>query len=157
VAISATGYGQTLLDSAAAVAAAQGTYFLVIGGRPVELHTPATDAFQAALAKYAHFTGVPGYGYYGGWEGADLMIAGLEKSGQNPTRTSFLDAVHQMNHYDAGGLNVAQNLTLDQFGKAQSPLCGWFVQLEGSKFVPVPSNGDMTCGTPLPNSDQLHS
>jgi hypothetical protein len=51
VAISATGYGQSLLDSPSAVAAAQGTYFLVVGGRPVELHAPATDAFATALAN----------------------------------------------------------------------------------------------------------
>jgi hypothetical protein len=72
-------------DSPSAVAAARGTYFLVVGGRPVELHTPAADAFAAALANYAHFTGVPGYGYYTGWESADLMIAGLLEAGQNPT------------------------------------------------------------------------
>jgi hypothetical protein len=61
-----------------------------------------------------------------------------------------------MTGYDAGGLDTPQDLTLDKFGKAQNPACGWLVQLQGTKFVPTPSNGEPSCGSPIPNSDQLH-
>ena len=156
-AVSATGYGQELLNDPAAVEAAQGAYFFVIGGRPVELHTPATEAFQAALKKYANFTGVPDYGYYAGWETADLAVDGLEGVAKNPTRAGFLDALHNMTAFTAGGLENPINLSLAAFGKSSTEkACStWFLQLEGKKFIPVPANGAPTCGSALPNSDQL--
>ena len=76
VIINATGYGQVLLDDSSTVPNAQGAWFLVTGV-PVESKAPATKAFQSALARYAHYTGVPDFTWYEGWGGADLMIRGL--------------------------------------------------------------------------------
>jgi len=153
VAISATGYGQALLDDPAAVAAAQGDYFPPAGA-PVELKTPATKAFQAALAKYAHFTGIPSFDYYEGWTGADLMIKGLELAGKNPTQKSFITNLHKVTNYNAGGLEPSANLTLKAFGTAPQTLCSWYTKLVGKKFIPVPANGKKVCGTLIPNSNQ---
>jgi len=154
VAVSATGYGQQLLDDKAALPDAQGAYFSSLGA-PVQLKTPATKAFQAALAKYAHYAGVPGFDWYEGWASADLMIRGLELAGKNPTRSSFIARLHQVTNYTADGLLQPANLTLRQFGKAPAKTCGWFTQLRGDTFVPVPSNGSAVCGHTLPNSNQL--
>ena len=117
VALSATGYGQALLDDTAVLGPANGTYFNTVG-EPVELHTAATQAFQAALAKYANYTGVPGFDWYEGWGSTDLMIKGLQMAGKNPTRTSFITALHTVTDYDANGLLAAANLTLALFGQA---------------------------------------
>jgi branched-chain amino acid transport system substrate-binding protein len=154
VAVSATGYGQALLDDTSVLPDAQGTYFPAVG-QPVELNTPATKAFQAALAKYAHYTGVPGFDWYEGWASTDLMIEGLELAGKNPTQSAFITNLHKVTHYSANGLLNPVSMSLKYFGKDQPSTCGWEVQLRGSKFVPVPSNGKATCGKDLPNSNQL--
>jgi branched-chain amino acid transport system substrate-binding protein len=154
VAVSATGYGQPLLDQPTALSAAEGGYFTA-PGVPVELNTPATRNFQAALAKYAHFTGVPDFAWYNGWVGTDLMIKGLEVAGPNPTRSSFITNLHTVTNYDAGGLTAPADLTLAHFGTAPQKQCAWFVQLRGNTFAPVPADGGPTCGTLVPNSNQL--
>jgi branched-chain amino acid transport system substrate-binding protein len=156
VAISATGYGQALLNDAPALPDAQGTYFSP-PGEPVELKTTATKAFQAALSKYSHFSGVPGFDAYEGWAGVDLMIKGLQLAGKNPTRSSFMNKLHQVTDYNVNGLFAPANLTLKQFGKAPAKTCGWFTQLRGKKFVPVPNTAKPMCGKLVPNSNQLSS
>jgi branched-chain amino acid transport system substrate-binding protein len=150
VAISATGYGQQLLSDSSAVHDAQGTWFSV-EGVPVELKTSATKAFQAALAKYANFTGEPGFAQYEGWGGADLMITGLKLAGKNPTRSGFINGLHTVTSYDVGGLESPVNLTLSQFGKAPTSQCTYVVKLEGDSFM-TPTK---ICGQLLPGSDQI--
>jgi branched-chain amino acid transport system substrate-binding protein len=152
VIFSATGYGQTLIDDTSAVADAQGVWFTPTGA-PVELKTPATKAFQAALAKYAHFKGIPDFAWYEGWGAADLMIKGLELAGKNPTRQAFVNGLHKVANYDDGGLETPVNLTLSHFGKAPSTLCEYLTQFEGRAFV----HSTKVCGTILSNSDQLPS
>ncbi len=154
VPVSATGYGQPLLDDASAAQSMQNSY-LVPTGAPVELHNAATTAFQAALATHAHFSGVPDFGWYEGWYGADLMIKGLQMSGPNPTRSSFIDQLHTVTDYNAGGLLPPADLTLAHFGQPAPKQCTWYVQLQGKDFVPVPSDGSLTCGSLIPNSGQL--
>jgi len=63
VVINATGYGQVLLNDTNSAHNAQGAWFLATGV-PIESKTPATKAFQSALAKYAHYTGVPDFTWY---------------------------------------------------------------------------------------------
>jgi ABC-type branched-subunit amino acid transport system substrate-binding protein len=152
VIFSATGYGQTLIDDTSAVADAQGVWFTPTGA-PVELKTPATKAFEAALAKYAHFKGIPDFAWYEGWGAADLMIKGLELAGKNPTRPAFISGLHKVANYDDGGLETPVNLTLSHFGKAPSTLCEYLTQFEGRAFV----HSTKVCGTILSNSDQLPS
>ena len=155
VAVSATGYGQSLLDDSAAVQAADGSYFLSLAA-PVELNNAATKNFQSALAQYAHFTGVPGFDYQQGWLSADLMIKGLEVAGQNPTRTSFESGLHGVTSYDAGGLLPSPlNFSLSLFGQLPQTQCSYYLQLKGTTFVPVPADGKPFCGQLLPNSNQL--
>lgn len=130
-----TGYGQSWLTNRQAVASTQGAYF---GTEqvPVELHTPATVAEQAALKKYAGYTGVPDFTWTEGWETADLLIKGLEVAGQNPTRASFIANLRKVTNWDAGGLLPSPT----DFSKYQTPpstVCSYSVQLIGRKFVPT--------------------
>jgi branched-chain amino acid transport system substrate-binding protein len=152
VVINATGYGQPLIDDTSAVPDAQGAWFAPTG-TPVELKTTATKAFQAALAKYAHFTGVPDFSYYEGWGAADLMIQGLKGAGKNPTQSSVISALQKLKAYDTGGLEPPVNLTLSHFGKAAKTLCGYLAQFKGSTFA----NPTKVCGTMIPNSNQQPS
>jgi branched-chain amino acid transport system substrate-binding protein len=149
VPISATGYGQSLLDQPTALAAAEGGYFS-LGWQPVETNSAVTKAETAALAKYAGFNGIPGFDCTEGYINADLAIAALKGAGQNPTRQSFLDALHQMTGYDAGGLLATKvNLSVDNVGKNPPQICTYIVQLKGAKFVPDP-NGSPACGNLIP-------
>ena len=152
VVINATGYGQVLLNDTSTVPAAQGAWFLATGV-PIESKTPATGAFQAALAKYAHYTGVPDFTWYEGWGGADLMIKGLELAGKNPTRSGFIADLHKVTDYSANGLFGPVNFSLSDFGKAPKNLCEYLVQLKGDAYA----HPTQVCGAILPNSDQLPS
>lgn len=152
-AVSATGYGQQLLNDAGAVQAGQGTYFPPVA-IPVELKTPATMAFQAGLAKYAKFTGVPDFDWYEGWLGVDLMIEGLTVSAPNPTRSSFISSLHGVTNYNAGGLLPSPvSFSLASFGQAPQTECLYLTKLVGTAFV-VANNGKPLCGTLIPNSNQ---
>ena len=106
-----------------------------------------------ALKKYAHYTGIPDFAWYEGWGATDLMIKGLELAGKNPTRQRFITALRKVNNYNMGGLENPVNLTLSQFGKAPTKLCGYLAQFEGTSFV----HPQDVCGKILPNSDQLPS
>lgn len=134
-----------------ALQSGQGNYFPPVA-TPVELKTPATMAMQAAFQKYAGFSGVPDFDWYEGWLSTDLMIKGLQVAGTNPTRSSFIDNLHQVTNYNAGGLlSTPVNYSLSEFGKPPQQECTWLTQLQGSQFV-VANNGKTLCGTLLPNT-----
>jgi branched-chain amino acid transport system substrate-binding protein len=148
----ATGYGSTLFSDPEAAATAQGAVFEV-SQVPFELHTAATQAEQAAFAKYEKFTGIPNLNWTYGWTVADLMIKGLEVAGQNPTRQSFMTGLRGVTGYDAGGLYPRPlDLSLADFGKIPtSEACEYFVQVEGKQFV-VLNHNQPVCGTQAPPS-----
>jgi ABC-type branched-subunit amino acid transport system substrate-binding protein len=150
VIVNATGYGQVLLDDTNSAPNAQGAWFLATGV-PIESNTPASKAFQSALAKYAHYTGVPDFTWYEGWGGADLMIKGLELAGKNPTQSAFIAELHKVTDYSANGLFGPVNFLLSHFGKAPKTLCEYIVQLKGDKYA----HPTKLCGAILPNSNQL--
>jgi ABC-type branched-subunit amino acid transport system substrate-binding protein len=144
--ISVTGYGQDLLTQPTALQAAQGAIFGV-EQTPVSEHTTATVAEQAAFAKYEHFSGVPSLSWTAGWTSADLFIQGLKAAGSDPTRTSFLSALHNLKGWTAGGLLPwTPDFSLATFGQSAKTQCSYYVKLTGSKFVPL-AGGKPICGT----------
>jgi hypothetical protein len=75
-------------------------------------------------------------------------------AGNNPTRSLFINNLHQVTNYDGGGLlGTPANLSLANFGKAPQTLCGWYGILQGHQFV-IANGGKPVCGTLIPNSDQ---
>jgi branched-chain amino acid transport system substrate-binding protein len=140
----ATGYGGTILDNPSAIAAAQGAYFSV-EQVPVELHTAATMAEQAAFKQYANFTGTPGFDWWQGWSSADLLVKGLEVAGQNPTRGSFITNLRKVTHYDVGGLSP-NPVNFETYQTPAATECFYDDQLQGSHFVvssPAPVCGKL--------------
>jgi branched-chain amino acid transport system substrate-binding protein len=141
-----TSYGQDLLNSTSARQAAQGL-IVILQQAPVELHTKATEAEQAAFKKYEHFSGVPNLNWTYGWESADLYIYGLQKAGKNPTRAKVLSAIRNSNNWTANGLlPTPRDFSLKDFGSGPSTLCSYFVRLEGSTFDTL-NNGKPICGS----------
>jgi branched-chain amino acid transport system substrate-binding protein len=140
-----TSYTQDLLDNSSALQAAQGIV-VDVAQTPVEEHTAATQAQQAAFQQYEHFSGVPNLNWTYGWLSADLFIKGLQGAGNNPTRSSFLNALHNTQGWTANGLLArAPDLSLKDFGTAPATGCAYFVRLQGHAYVPL-NNGQPICG-----------
>ncbi|HEY3942207.1 MAG TPA: ABC transporter substrate-binding protein [Acidimicrobiales bacterium] len=149
--IYATGYDQTLLDDAAARTAAQGQYFDA-EPLPLDLNTPAVKGFYAALRKYdpSYHGGIASFGEGSGWMIADEMIEGLKLAGPNPTRAGVIKDLARVTSYSGGGLVPPVNLSARW--KLIGPQCAYYVQLEGSKFLPFPRSGKPICGKVLSGS-----
>ena len=81
--VSATGYGQALLDQPAAKTLTDTDLFQT-AYKPVELGGKAVKTFQQNLKKYAGYTGVPGFGEYTGYVSCDLAIVGLQERREEP-------------------------------------------------------------------------
>jgi branched-chain amino acid transport system substrate-binding protein len=148
-AISATGYGQSLLADPSALTAARlpGSIFIAEGP---PLSTAPEKAFRAALKKYEGFSGIPGFDWYEGYTQADLMIKGLEVAGKNPTRQSFITNLRKVKGYTANGLLPNPiDLSMKDFGKAPATECSWYAKVKGNTFVPVPASGKPVCGKTL--------
>lgn len=120
---------------------------------PPLVNSAATKTFVAALEKYEPSAGDPGPGGYDGWIGADLTIQGLLKAGKNVTRKSFLDALHGMTNYTAGGLSPGPvDLSVAKMGTYElvsSGNCGYALTVQGGHYQLLP--GNPVCGPPSSN------
>jgi branched-chain amino acid transport system substrate-binding protein len=125
----------------------QGTYFIT-NFVPVQLHTAATKAMQAALEKYEHVPAsqFPDWAAYQAWMGADLMIKGLELDGPNPTRAGVIQKLRHLTNYTGGGL-LAHSINYATIFKGQETECIYVLKAESSGFVPVQSAPE--CGGPI--------
>jgi branched-chain amino acid transport system substrate-binding protein len=140
-----TGYGEDFLSDSASTQAAQDAYMITNSQVPVELNTPATQAEQAAFAKYENFTGVPDFGWTEGYASADLLIKGLEVAGQNPTRQSFITNLRAVTNYNVDGL-ATNTINFSTVQTIPNQTCSYYVQLKGKQFV-VQNNNKPVCGT----------
>jgi branched-chain amino acid transport system substrate-binding protein len=145
--VSATGYGQDILDSPAAKALTPHDIFQT-GYKPVELGGSAVKTFQQNLKKYTGFSGVPGFGEYTGYVSCDLFIVGLQNAGKNPTRQGWVDAIRKTNGgiYNNAGLACSpRNFSQANFGKVTSTACLWYVAIKNGKWT-VLNGGKPTIG-----------
>jgi branched-chain amino acid transport system substrate-binding protein len=138
-----TGYGGALLKSSAAVQAAQGFYFSS-STAPVELNTAATKVFKDRLVAIGE-NDSPGYDEQTAYTSMTAFAAGLKAAGDNPTPASFAAAMAKVSDFDAEGL-LGYKVDFSDFAPAKN--CTFYVQLEGSKFVPV-DGLDPICGTKI--------
>ncbi len=123
---------------------------------PVGLHTPATEAFLAALRTYAHQTSAPDENEYDGWAAASAIIKGLQVAGKNPTRASFMSGLRAVTKFTADGLlvspaNMKASFGTDAEGPGPAPGdCYWYSQYQGTAWVP---DRQPVCGGLVPNSN----
>ena len=147
VALLATGYGSDVLQAGpGALKAAQNVYFSLTY-QPVEMHTPATQAFEAAL-KSVGVTGEPACAMYNGYLSVLLFSRAVKAAGANPTQASLIKALQGMHSWDAAGLFGGHDIDFNNHSGAGSAAsnCQWMTKLSGNKFVLVPG-ADPICGT----------
>jgi branched-chain amino acid transport system substrate-binding protein len=134
--VSATGYGQAILDQPAAKTLTATDIFQT-AYKPVELGGTAVKTLQQNLKKYADFTGVPGFGEYTGYVSCDLAIVGLQNAGKTPTRQSWVDGIRTANGgiYNNAGLACSdRNFSKANFGKVVNESCVWYVAIKDGKW-----------------------
>ncbi|MCW2524964.1 MAG: hypothetical protein JWO63_3299, partial [Frankiales bacterium] len=130
-----SGYGGDLLASSAAVTAAQGFDFSS-NGEPIELNTPATQAMAKNLSAVG-YTGVPTYAIQSAYHAVSAFVAGLKASGPNPSRSDYITALRKVNTFDADGLLAPLKIDFSSYSPDET--CLWTAQLEGKKFIPIPT------------------
>jgi len=106
----------------------QRVYFLSLA-RPFSLPNAGTEEMAAALTKYAHFTKseFPSFGQDLSWLGCDLMIEGLQRAGQNPTRAGVVKALRSIKSYNGNGL-LPININYSTVFGHDLPQCAWVLQ-----------------------------
>lgn len=128
-AVSLAGYDQTMLRTSGPAMA--GVSFDV-HFTPFESAGPAMSRYRQAMAAYSPETqaeqqfAVLGYIY------ADILVTGLQRAGECPTRESFMAGLRAVHDYDAGGL-----IEPVDFADSSKPMsCYAFVQVNqaGSAF-----------------------
>ncbi|MCU4183477.1 ABC transporter substrate-binding protein [Acidiferrimicrobium sp. IK] len=150
--LSPTGYGGDLLQSPAGVQAAQGIDFETTAAT-VDLNTPGTKQFQAALKSYANVTTIPTFSEYEAYLAVAGLTSGLLKGGASPTTSSFMTALREVTDFDGFGLYGTHTLDFSQFGNVAGSVgpgdCMYVAKLSGSTFTTISGAGPI-CGTRIP-------
>lgn len=141
---------KNVLEDATAVAALQGATFAEPYA-PVEIHSKATEAFQALLSKYCRFTGDPEQGMYLSSEMVDAAITGFQLAAPNFSSSNFINKLRAYKDYTDGGLlagptNFSQLVPGDV--SASDGTCAYLTTIKGTKIVPL-NGGKPACGTPI--------
>lgn len=152
------GYDETALHQFHS--AMQGVYFF-LANVPFEVATldpgtyPGMDRFIAALKRYEPHT-QPGEAALAGWQSADLFVAGLKKIGRDVTRTRLVAAINKLSDYTADGIDAPIDWRVGHMSGWPPYNCGSYVQVEGSRFVPVYGTAPsvFTC---FPSPDPKHA
>jgi ABC-type branched-subunit amino acid transport system substrate-binding protein len=134
-----TGYGGDLIQGGAAgIRAAQGVFFTSTF-EPVEMHTAATEQFQADLRAVGVAT-EPTYAEYSAYAAMSLLVDGLEAAGKNPTQASLISGLSSLKAFDANGLLGVNkvDMTLRSGPMLGVPRCGYITKLVGTTFQLVP-------------------
>lgn len=150
VALLPTGYGGDLLQAGpGALQSGQGVYFQ-LSFEPIEMHTQATEQFQADL-KAAGVTGEPTYAEYCAYASVAALLEALKATGPNPSHSALVSALDGVKDFNAAGLLGDHHFDLsDRVGTATGvDACSYMVKLEGSAFQLVP-NADPICGHEIP-------
>ncbi|MCU4182848.1 ABC transporter substrate-binding protein [Acidiferrimicrobium sp. IK] len=146
----ATGYGGDLLQAGpAGEQSAQGVYFTT-SFEPIEMNTPATQKFAAAL-KAVGVTTEATYGEYNGYVSTALLAQGLAGAGSNETKSSLIASLSGITNFDGAGLLGTHTLDLSNRQATAGGIdgCSYFTQFEGTTFHLV-AGADPLCGSVIP-------
>lgn len=150
-----TGYGPNVINTPV-WQDLQGDYFAT-QYRPFSLPNAATVQMVAALQKYQHFskTDFPDFGQYESWLGADLMIKGIQKAGQNPSRSAVIKSLRSIKSYNGNGILPYSINYSTIFGHDLPQQCAWYMQARPNGFVAT--SAQPVCGTDLPGTSTAQS
>ena len=147
-----TGYGADVLQAGpGALQTAQNVYFL-LAYEPIEMHTPATEQFQAAMKTYAGVKVDPTLNQYIGFLSVVGFVDGLKAAGANPTQAKFIDAMLGIRDWNASGLFGSHSIgfAMNQRGLSEgADNCIWITRFSGTTFHLVPG-ADPICGKVIP-------
>jgi branched-chain amino acid transport system substrate-binding protein len=145
-----TGYQPSVINTPA-WQVVQGDYF-VTQYRPFSLPNAATVQMAAALQKYQQFTKsqFPDFGQYESWLGADLMIQGIQKAGQNPTSAAVIKSLRSITSYNGNGILPYSINYSTIFGHDLVKQCAWYMQARPNGFVAI--SPQPLCGSDLPGT-----
>jgi len=139
------GYDQNLLDNN--VSLMKGVYLNNNGTVPFEAANTARygntysgmQAYIAAMKKYE-----PADVYNDvalqGWQSAALIAAGVKAAGNNVTQASVVSATNKITNFTGGGVSALVDWTVEHTSTTL-PACDAYIQVQGSKFVPVFGTG----------------
>ena len=139
------GYDQTLLDNNSSLM--QGVYLNNTGTLPFEAANTAKYgttykgmlAYIAAMKKYE-----PKYIYNGialqGWQSAALIAAGVKAAGNNVTQANVIAETNKLTNFTGAGISAPVDWTKLHTGVTW-PSCSAYIQVQGTKFVPVFGKG----------------
>ena len=144
------GYGGDLTQAGPGAIAAGQDVFFTTQYQPVEMHTQATETFQADLRRIG-INGDPTFAEYNGYASVDLLVDALKLVSGKVTQASLMTALNQVTGFDAWGLLGSHTITpSDRQGTPIGPDgCGYYTRLSGTNFELVPG-ADPLCGKLLP-------
>ena len=145
-----TGYEPDIINGPA-WQSVQGSYFLT-GFRPTALPNAGTQQMTAALQRYEHRPPAqfPTFNVYEAWLGADLMIQGLLRAGNDLSHGNVIKSLRNITSYNGNGI-LSQNINYKTiFGHDLPKACEWFFQAKPKGFVPVSTQP--FCGTDIPGT-----
>jgi branched-chain amino acid transport system substrate-binding protein len=97
------------------------------------------QAYIAAMNKYE-----PSFTYNGvslqGWQSAALIAAGIKAAGSNVTQANVVSATNKITGFTGSGISAPVDWTKGHVGYTL-PNCSAFVQVQGTKYVPVFGSG----------------
>ena len=135
------GYDQKLLDQYGNLM--QGVYLNNTGSLPFEAANTATygntyagmQGYIAAMNKYE-----PAFTYNGvafqGWQSAALLAAGIRAAGSNLTQANVIAQTNKITNFNGAGLTAPVDWSTAHTANTL-PTCSAFIQVKGSKFLPV--------------------
>ena len=138
VTLLATGYGADLLQAGpGALKAAQNVNFSLFY-QPMEMNTPATNAFKQALADVG-FTKLPTPPAYNMYASVLMLVQGLAGANNDTSKSAIISGLSQIHDFDAGGLYGSHHLDpSDRTNLVVGPSnCQYFVKLKGDSFQPI--------------------
>ncbi len=139
-----SGYDRSFLDQYSNLM--QGVYFNVSGNVPYEAAEPKYGTTYPGMIEYLKEMNKyePAYTYNAialqGWQSAALLAQAVKQAGSNLTQANVINITNHITAFTAGGLTTVTNWEKSHT-MTTYPTCSAYVQVQGSKFVPVFGKG----------------
>lgn len=112
---------------------AEGTLGLCYYPDPNRSDAPGVVAYRKLMAKYFPDEKLNRYSLYG-YAFGQLVMEGLRRAGNNPTRESFIDAMESIKNWDSGGILPPVSFSRTNHHAQEA---GFICELRMGRFVPL--------------------